>query len=232
MRSWRWRAACFETIFLNASVAQTSHQPNAQSAPATEVADRWQPFRRIIWDSMAKKNPRMGKSHETLPQDHFKFRKHLCGWLLWAEVDLVRGQISGSVAQSPPCPCRGTARLGQARPQVLGAGCCEWTVDTGEPKRARAWRRRDGRDEPPTQRCTDHHQIAVSRPPSIHLTVSPLPDIAVAIVPSVPPVSARHARTPDADRPTDIPAISTSTTSKPTPNHLDRAVVAASRGSG
>lgn len=67
-----------------------------------------------------KENPRMGKSHETLPQDHFRLRKHLCGWLLWAEVDLVRGQMSGSVAQSPPCPCRGTALLGQAWPQVAG----------------------------------------------------------------------------------------------------------------
>lgn len=67
-----------------------------------------------------KENPRMGKPHETLPQDHFRLRKHLCGWLLWAEVDLVRGQMSGSVAQSPPCPCRGTALLGQAWLQVAG----------------------------------------------------------------------------------------------------------------
>lgn len=48
--------------------------------------------------------------------------------------------------------------------------------------------------------------------PSVHLTVPPPPDIAVAIIPSAPPASARHAPTLDADRPTDIPTISTTST--------------------
>lgn len=124
-----------------------------------------------------KENPRMGKSHETLPQDHFRLRKHLCGWLLWAEVDLVRGQMSGSVAQSPPlslpwdCPVGPSVAPGR---WGLAAVSGHWRAKASD-----SLRRRDGRDEPPTQRCTDHHQIAVS----------PLP-----INPSYRLTTARHRR--------------------------------------
>jgi hypothetical protein len=137
-------------------------------------------------------NPRMGKSHETLPQDHFKLQKHLCGWWLWADVDLVRGRMSGSVAQSPPlslpwdCPV-GTSGVATG----LGAGCCEW--------RARASEREPGgvMDDDSDSGHNTAPSIIKSILPSHHPPKSPSPS---SPPPPPPPATLEHADRPTAPR--------------------------------
>lgn len=119
-RSWRWRAACFETIFPQCWCGTDLSPAQRQPAPATEVADRWQPFRCIIWDSMAKKIPGWENHMKHCPKiisgSENIFVVGCCGLkLTWSE-----GKCLALWHSHPPCPCRGTALLGQAWPQVAG----------------------------------------------------------------------------------------------------------------
>ena len=95
--------ARFETIFPpNASVAQTSHQPRTSTSHRSDRQEGSSPC--ASWPAWHRKPPN-GKNHmKHLPQiiSSYKCIFVVGGWWLWAEVDLVRGRMSGSVAQSPP----------------------------------------------------------------------------------------------------------------------------------